>query len=156
MLSSLRSERSGMHRTNSIVMNAPEEVIFDAAADLERWPAFLPHYRYIHYYKRSPFRNVVRMAANRGFFPIAWISEQIIDRERHEIRFKHLTAWTKGMEVVWQFQRVPMGVKVEIVHDLAFRVASLAPLAELIIGGVFINHIANQTLRHMKAYVEKR
>jgi ribosome-associated toxin RatA of RatAB toxin-antitoxin module len=156
MLSSLHRKRSGMHRANSIVMNAPEEAVFEVAADLERWPTFLPHYRYIHYYEKNPVCNVVRMAARRGCLPIAWTSEQIIDREHRQIRFRHLKAWTKGMEVLWRFQRVPSGVNVEIVHDLAFRIALLAPLAEPIIGGVFINHIATQTLRHMKAYVEKR
>ncbi|PWT78046.1 MAG: hypothetical protein C5B58_15825 [Acidobacteria bacterium] len=145
-----------MHRTNSIVMNAPEEAIFNAAADLERWPTFLPHYRYIRYFERDPARNIVRMAAKRGFIPIAWTSEQIVDRERRQIRFRHLKAWTKGMEVVWHFQTLPSGVKVEIVHDLAFRVRVLAPLAELIIGDVFIHPIANRTLRYMKEYVEKR
>jgi len=145
-----------MHRTNSIVMNAPEGAIFEAAADLQRWPTFLPHYRYIRYYEKNPVRNVVKMAAKRGFIPIAWTSEQIIDREHRQIRFRHLKAWTKGMEVLWRFQTLPSGVKVEIVHDLAFRIPTLAPLAELIIGGAFINHVATQTLRHMKAYVEKR
>jgi ribosome-associated toxin RatA of RatAB toxin-antitoxin module len=145
-----------MHRINSIVMNAPEEAIFEAAADLERWPKFLPHYRYIHYYEKNPVRNVVKMAAIRGFIPIAWTSEQIIDREHRQVRFKHLKAWTKGMEVVWRFQKLPSGIKVEIVHDLAFRFPSLAPFAELIIGGVFISPIATKTLRYMKAYVEKR
>src|SRR6188508_86425 len=36
-----------MHTGNSITMYAPKDEIFEAAANLERWPAFLPHYRYI-------------------------------------------------------------------------------------------------------------
>jgi coenzyme Q-binding protein COQ10 len=137
-------------------MNVPEEAIFETAADLERWPTFLPHYRYIRYYEKGPDRNVVKMAASRGFVPIAWVSEQLIDRPHRQIRFKHLKAWTKGMEVIWRFQTLPGGVKVEIVHDLAFRISILAPLAELIIGSVFIGPIATRTLRHMKAHLEKR
>jgi ribosome-associated toxin RatA of RatAB toxin-antitoxin module len=145
-----------MHQTNTIIMNATEEAIFEAAANLERWPAFLPHYRYIHYYQKGPIRNLVKMAACRGFIPISWVSEQIIDRERREIRFKHLRAWTKGMNVIWKFRRLPAGVQVEIIHDLNFRVPPLAPVAERIISGFFINYIAAQTLRHMKAFVEKK
>jgi len=137
-------------------MNAPEEIIFETAADLERWPTFLPHYRYIHYYEKGPVRNLVKMAANRGSIPIVWVSEQIIDRENREIRFKHLKAWTKGMKVVWKFRPLATGVEVQIVHDLSFRVPPLAPVAEPIIGGFFINYVATQTLRHMKAHVEKR
>jgi ribosome-associated toxin RatA of RatAB toxin-antitoxin module len=145
-----------MYHTNAILMNAPEEIIFETAADLERWPTFLPHYRYIHYYEKGPVRNLVKMAANRGSIPIAWVSEQIIDRENREIRFKHLKAWTKGMKVVWKFRPLAAGVEVQIVHDLSFRVPPLAPVAEPIIGGFFINYVATQTLLHMKAHVEKK
>jgi ribosome-associated toxin RatA of RatAB toxin-antitoxin module len=156
MLPSLRCRSTAMYHTNAIVMNAAVETIFEAAADLERWPEFLPHYRYIHYYERGPDRNLVKMAANRGPIPIAWVSEQIIDRKNREVRFKHLKAWTKGMKVVWKFRPLAVGVEVQIIHDLSFRIPPLAPVAEPIIGGFFINHIANQTLLHMKAHVEKK
>ncbi len=137
-------------------MNAAEETIFETAADLERWPTFLPHYRSIHYLEKGPVRNIVKMAARRGAIPVEWVSEQVIDRENREIRFKHLKAWTKGMKVVWKFRPLTVGVEVQIIHDLTFRVPPLAPVAEPIIGGFFINYIATQTLRHMKAHVEKK
>ncbi len=94
------------------------------------------------------------MAATRSGIPISWTSEQIIDRDRVEVRFHHLKAFTKGMRVVWTFQEIPAGVLVEIKHDLAFRVKILAPIADKIIGDFFIHHIANETLRCMKSYVE--
>jgi Na+/glutamate symporter len=71
-----------------------------------------------------------------------------------EIRFLHLKAFTRGMRVIWAFKETPAGVLVEIQHTLHFRVASLAPLAEPIIGGFFVHHVANQTLRVMKAKIE--
>jgi ribosome-associated toxin RatA of RatAB toxin-antitoxin module len=145
-----------MHQVNSIVMRAPKQRIFETAADLEKWPSFLPHYRFIHYYERGPERNVVRMAARRDFIPISWVSEEIIDRSNLEVRFKHLKAWTKGMEVVWTFAETDEGVRVSIIHELRFRVSSLAPVAEPIIGDFFIGHIANQTLKYMKTHVERR
>jgi ribosome-associated toxin RatA of RatAB toxin-antitoxin module len=144
-----------MHQTNSIVMRVPKERVFAAAADLEAWPRFLPHYRYIHYYERSPARNVVKMAATRDGIPIAWVSEQIIDRGAWEVRFRHLRAWTKGMEVVWTLHEQEGGVLVSIIHDLRFRVPPLAPLAEWIIGRGVVERIATQTLTHMKAHLEK-
>ena len=128
--------------------------VFETAANLELWPRILPHYRYIRYLERSPGRNVVVMAATRSGIPISWTSEQIIDRDRVEVRFLHLQAFTKGMRVVWTFQEAPAGVLVEIKHDLAFRVKILAPIADKIIGDFFIRHIANKTLRCMKSYVE--
>ena len=145
-----------MHKTNSIVMHAPKTAIFEIAADLELWPKILPHYRYIQFLDRTPDRNIVVMAARRSGIPISWTSEQKIDRNRTEVHFHHLKAFTKGMRVIWTFQEVPGGVLVEIKHDLAFRVKILAPIADRIIGDFFIQHIANKTLRCMKSYVESR
>ena len=143
-----------MHTATSILMQAPRERIFETAADLAGWPRFLPHYRYIKYLERSPGRNVVEMAAIRDGIPISWVSEQIIDRSRLEVHFNHLKAWTKGMRVVWTFRETPVGVLVEILHDLNFRIPFLAPIADRIIGGFFIDNIANKTLRCMKLHLE--
>jgi len=145
-----------MHKLNSIIIRAPKISIFETAANLELWPKILPHYRYVRYLERGPNRNVVVMAARRSGIPISWTSEQIIDRDRCEIHFHHLKAWTKGMRVVWRFDEKPDGVLVTILHDLKFRVKILAPLADKIIGDFFIHHIANKTLRCMKAYMEAR
>jgi ribosome-associated toxin RatA of RatAB toxin-antitoxin module len=143
-----------MHKTNSIVMHAPKLAILETAANLELWPKILPHYRYIRFLERSPNRNLVVMAARRSGIPISWTSEQIIDRDKCEIHFHHLKAWTKGMRVLWTFQETPEGVLVGIRHDLKFRVNLLATIADKIIGDFFIHHIANKTLRCMKAYIE--
>jgi aromatase len=143
-----------MHKTNFIVMRAPKIAIFETAANLELWPRILPHYRYIRYLERGLNRNVVMMAATRSGIPISWTSEQVIDREKVQVRFYHLKAVTQGMDVVWTFDQTTDGVLVRITHDLKFQPQILAPLAEKIIGGFFIHHIANKTLRCMKAYVE--
>ncbi len=145
-----------MHRVNSIVMQAPKMMIFETAANLELWPKILPHYRYIRFLERGTDRNVVVMAARRSGIPISWTSEQIIDRSKPEIYFHHLKAWTKGMRVVWTFSDTPDGVRVEILHDLRFRIRALAPIVDLVIGDFFIYNIANKTLRCMKAHVEAR
>ena len=145
-----------MHKINSIVMHAPKMSIFETVANLELWPKILPHYRYVHYLERSPNRNVVVMAATRSGIPISWTSEQIIDREKCEVSFHHLKAWTKGMRVVWTFEDTPTGVLVKISHDLRFRISLVAPIVDLIVGDFFIRNVANKTLRCMKAYVETR
>jgi ribosome-associated toxin RatA of RatAB toxin-antitoxin module len=145
-----------MHKTNSIVMLAPKTAIFDTAANLELWPKILPHYRYIRFLERGPDRNLVVMAARRSGIPISWTSEQIVDRDKFEIHFHHLKAWTKGMRVVWTFSDTPDGVLVTISHDLRFRIPVLTPFIDPIIGDFFIHHVANKTLHCMKAYVEAR
>jgi len=137
-------------------MQAPKMSIFETAANLELWPKILPHYRYIRFLECGSNRNVVVMAAVRSGIPISWTSEQIIDRERCEIHFRHVKAWTKGMHVVWTFTDTQQGVLVQISHDLQFRVPALSPIVDPIIGSFFIHNVANKTLRCMKAYVEAR
>lgn len=131
-------------------------MIFETAANLELWPVILPHYRYIRYLERNENRNIVVMAAVRSGIPISWTSEQVIDREKMEVHFHHLKAWTKGMHVVWTFKETSAGVLVEIVHDLEFRNRALAPLVEPIIGQFFIHHVAGKTLHCMKTYLEQK
>jgi ribosome-associated toxin RatA of RatAB toxin-antitoxin module len=143
-----------MHKSNSIVMHAPKAAVFKTAANLELWPKILPHYRYIRFLERGVNRNVVVMAARRSGIPISWTSEQIIDRNKCEIHFHHLKAWTKGMRVVWTFSDTHDGVLVTISHDLRFRFPALAPLVDPVIGDFFIYNVASKTLRCMKAYLE--
>ena len=137
-------------------MHTPKATIFETAADLELWPKILPHYRYIEFLERGPDRNIVVMAARRSGIPISWTSEQIIDRDKFEIRFHHVKDWTKGMRVVWTFSDLPEGVLVTISHDLRFRIPALSPIVDPIIGDFFIHNIASKTLRCMKAHVEAR
>jgi uncharacterized membrane protein len=143
-----------MQTGNSIIMQAPIRTVFETAADIEGWPRILPHYRYVHFLERGPERSIVKMAAMRSVIPISWVSEFVVDRQRSELQFLHLKAFTRGMHVVWTFKETPSGVLVEILHTLRFRVPFLAFLAEPIIGSFFIHHVAGQTLRAMKTHVE--
>lgn len=144
-----------MHTETSIVMRAPLERVFETAADVAHWPAILPHYRGVRFLERAPGRNVVRMAAWRGWIPIAWTAEHTVDRQQREIRFRHLTAFTRGMVVVWRFRQDPEGIEVNIVHDLHFPVPVVGRwVADRIIGRFFIDHVARLTLRYMKGHVE--
>ncbi len=145
-----------MHAKNAIKMNAPVDYIFSVASDLSLWPKILPHYRWIHYLEKSPSRNLVQMAARRKWLPIKWTSIQEIDFEKKEVRFYHLKAFTKGMKVVWTFTPAPDGVEVQIQHELNSAIPVIGNfIAEFIVGKFFIHYVANQTLQHMKRYVEK-
>ena len=136
-------------------MHASREKIFQTAADVGNWPKFLPHYRYVRYLERTGDRAIVKMSARRDFIPVTWVSELVIDRERGEVRFKHLRNWTKGMDAIWTFETLNSGIQVNIEHNLHFRVPALRSVVEPIISRFFIDHIANRTLKHMKLFVEK-
>jgi len=49
---------------------APPDLAFHVAADVERWPAILPHYRWVRFAEKRGFaEGRVEMAAWRHFGP---------------------------------------------------------------------------------------
>ena len=134
---------------NEIVINAPPARIFAYASDTERWPEYLPHYRYVRVLERDGNRQVVEMAARRSGIPVRWRAEQTNDAQTPSIHFHHLGGWTKGMDVEWRFEPVDGGTHVSIDHQ-----ARLPFPMDWIIGKFFIDHIATRTLRRMKALSE--
>ena len=97
------------------VVRAPLERIFRLAAEVERWPALLPHYRYVRFLeRRSDGGGIVEMSASRPFgvvrWPTWWKSQMRVHPPAGpvapSIRFAHIEGVTKGMEVEWSFQAV--------------------------------------------------
>lgn len=134
---------------NEIVVNAPPERIYERAADTERWPEILPHYRFVRVLNGDASRRTIEMAAWRGVIPVRWRAEQINDPDVPAIFFRHLGGWTKGMRVRWRFEPAGAQTRVAIDHELN------SPLAP-IIGKYFIDPIATRTLRCMKALAESK
>jgi ribosome-associated toxin RatA of RatAB toxin-antitoxin module len=145
-----------VHTGNSVLIKAPREQIFALVSDLSRWPELLPHYRYIRKVGSGEKGDIVLMAATRSGIPISWTSEYWTDQNNLELHFLHLKKWTKGMKVVWTLTPTRDGTRVEIVHDMRFRVSILSWLAEPIIGRFFIENVANKTLSTFKQYFENQ
>ena len=155
-----------MRTVDKILIRAPLGRVFRAAADIERWPDILPHYRWVRFLdRRHDDAGTVEMAAWRPFgpmrYPTWWVSEMTVDRAKREIRYRHLKGITRGMEVAWRFDprddQAVEGVLVTIVHEwpgpgwpLVGRLA-----ANLVIGPVFIRGIASRTLAGLKWEVER-
>ncbi|MGZ3498428.1 MAG: type II toxin-antitoxin system RatA family toxin [Vulcanimicrobiaceae bacterium] len=140
---------------DEIVVDAPPEAIYRLASATDRWGEYLPHYRFVRVLQRDGERQIVEMAAKRGLIPVRWTAEQRNDPVTPSIFFKHLTGWTRGMEVVWRFE--PRGARtlVSIDHDIRFASPIASEwLAKHVAGDFFIHNIAGKTLARMKALAE--
>jgi ribosome-associated toxin RatA of RatAB toxin-antitoxin module len=148
------------------LVRAPLARIFTLAADVERWPSLLPHYRYVRYVeRRSDGGGIVEMSANRPFglvqWPTWWRSRMRIYPPGAvlvpSVRFSHEAGVTKGMEVEWTFQEVAGGTYVRILHvwdgPPVAMVGELA--ASMLIGPVFVHGIASRTLAGLAASAER-
>ena len=156
----------GMTTVDEQLVRAPLARIFALAADVERWPSLLPHYRYVRYVeRRADGGGVVEMSANRPFglvqWPTWWRSRMRVHPPGASlvpsVRFSHVAGVTKGMEVEWTFQEVAGGTHVRILHvwdgPPVAMVGELA--ASMVIGPVFVHGIASRTLAGLAASAER-
>lgn len=145
-----------METENHIVIAALREVVFDLAARVERWPALLPHYRYVHVLAGDDHRRIVEMAAHRDGFPVRWTAIQEILPGEFKVRFRHIRGVTRGMEVEWRLEEQNGSVYVTLWHrfDPPWPVLG-PPFARYVVGSLFVRNIAGKTLRHLKRHAEQ-
>jgi uncharacterized membrane protein len=151
-----------VHTIDRITVHAPLERVFALARDVERWPALLPHYRWVRMLERRPDGGRVEMAAWRPFgppplrYPTWWVSEMRVEPDRPVIRYRHVAGITTGMDVRWELAEAGGCVAVEIVHAWAGPgwplVGGLA--ADAVIGPVFVHGIASRTLAGIRRRAE--
>ena len=149
-----------MQTVDERVVRAPLHTIFQLAADVDRWPERLSHYRAVHFVQRdgSGGRLVV-MSANRPFgavnWPVWWVSRMHVDATTSRIRYQHVQGITTGMDVEWAFDEIAGGTRVRIVHVWNGPVWPFgAAIARWCIGPVFVHGIAERTLAGLAAIAE--
>lgn len=134
--------------------SAPPDVCFQVAADVERWPEILPHYRRVSFTRKTGFATgIVEMSALRHFGPIGyptwWVSEMEHDARLRRVYYRHIDGITKGMFVVWEVEPTPTGgSKLTITHEWSGPPWPVigAFAARSVIGPHFVSHIAGRTL----------
>ena len=143
--------RSRIHCT----MRAPVGVIFDLAADVERWPERLPHYRYVRRLPGPGGERRFAMGARRGPIPVRWEAIQRPRRDELRIEFVHTGGVTRGMLVAWRFEPDGDAWDVSIEHELDLRWPLIGGVvADRIVGPQFIDAIAGRTLRTIRRLAE--
>ncbi len=154
-----------MHTENTVSMASDVDTIVTLAADVERWPVILPHYRWVTLLAGGGDRKTVEMAARRGRIPVKWRAVQEIDRAGPTpvIRYHHIGGVTKGMDVAWTFGPHSSQPGHPPVTDVRIDHAFTPPwpvvggvIADRVIGPHFVAAIAGKTLQTIKAIVEDR
>ena len=143
--------RSELHT----VMRAPWQRIFPLAAEVERWPEILPHYRYVRPVPDGEGRRRFAMGARRGIIPVRWEAIQRPMPDARTIEFVHTGGVTKGMKVAWRFEPIEGGTDVSIEHRLALPWPLVGGFAARnVIGPHFIEAIARRTLGTIRQLAE--
>lgn len=141
-------------------MRAAVERVFATAIEVERWPEFLEHYRWVRLLDEGPEGKVVEMAARRPFgpvgYPVWWVAEMRVVPARRRIFYRHIRGITRGMTVEWSLVESAGAVEVCITHEWAGPSWPLVggAVARWVIGPHFISAIARRTLAGLRRRVE--
>jgi len=147
-----------MRSTIGVDVDAPPELVFRLARDVERWPRLLPHYVAVRPIERdSDGALLAEMVARRPFVPVLGLSIPVAWRARTwseaatcRLRFIHQGGATNGMDVTWRISARGGGARVEIDHEFRPRIG---PWADFI-DRAFTRPIASRTLATFKAIAE--
>lgn len=145
---------SMMHTENRIEIHGDLRRVFQLAAQVEKWPTILPHYRWVRVLQRKKRRTTVEMAARRGRIPVTWTAvQEVFPYQR--ITYKHIKGFTTGMGVIWSFNEVQGTVQVAITHDFSLAWPVIGRfVSKYIVGAFFVKSIASRTLHHLKQTAE--
>ncbi|MEO8245972.1 MAG: SRPBCC family protein [Chloroflexota bacterium] len=140
----------------AIRIHAPFERIFALAAEIERWPERLPHYRYVRRLPAPSGDRRFAMGARNGPIPVRWEAIQRPLPEDRTIEFEHTGGVTRGMHVAWRFEPAPDGSQMVSIHhvlELGWPLIGRFA-AERVIGPLFVEPIARRTLRRIRTLAE--
>jgi ribosome-associated toxin RatA of RatAB toxin-antitoxin module len=152
-----------MRSTLSIDMQAPAEIVFGLARDVERWPALLPHYLRVRVLERhSDGSLLAQMVAVRTLVPAIGLGLPVVWRARtwnepvaRRLRFVHRGGATAGMDVTWRIESMPDGCRVSIDHAFQPNLPALLGSAwAVLVDRLFVRPIASRTLATFKAIAE--
>jgi hypothetical protein len=146
------------------VVHAPADVCFQVAADVERWPDILSHYRWVRFQKKDSLGNgIVEMAAWRDFpahlrYPTWWVSQMRSAPDEPAVYYKHIAGITRGMNVKWELNARGSDTHIRLVHEWNGPdwpvIRGLA--ANWVIGPHFVSAIAQKTLAGVARAAEQR
>ena len=146
-----------MRSRMGVEMRAPFERVFGLAAEVERWPEILPHYRFVRPVPDPNGERRFAMGARRGPIPVRWEAVQRPKPGERTIEFVHTGGVTRGMWVAWRFEETEDGaLDVSIEHRLRLGWPLIGGIAaDHVIGPHFIEAIAGRTLRTIRRLAEE-
>jgi ribosome-associated toxin RatA of RatAB toxin-antitoxin module len=147
-----------MRSTISIEIEAPPELVFRLARDVERWERLLPHYvrsRVVAagadgvlvttFVARRPLIALIGLG-----LPVAWRARTWNEPDTLRLRFAHVAGPTTGMDVTWRIEPTAAGTRVSIDHDFRSWIPGFATFVDR----AFTRPIARRTLATFKALGE--
>ena len=140
------------HTVNSIVINAPYELVFDISNHIERWTElFGKEYASADVLERKGNEITFRLTDEDGK---SWVSKRWLFKE---LKMAYAQRWEplfpfKYMKIVWYYFETPEGIKMTWIQDFEMDAAFTKFTPEQIEG--FINQHSQHNMKIFKKVIE--
>lgn len=144
------------HTENSVVINAPLDLVWQITNDLENWPSLFSEYASVEVLDRegelTRFRLTMHPDENGKVW--SWVSERETDRAAQSVRARRVEPGPfEFMDIRWEYSEVPEGTSMRWIQDFAMK-----PTAPVDDEGMTerINHNSRIQMDLIREKVEKR
>ncbi len=141
------------HTRNTIIINAPYDLVFDISNTIERWTElFGKEYAKADVLERKDNEITFRLTDEEGK---AWVSKRWLFREQ---KFAYASRWEpmfpfRYMKIVWFYNEVAEGTEMIWIQDFAMDPGFTKFTEEQIVG--FINEHSRHNMKIFKEVIEK-
>ena len=144
------------HTDNTIVIDAPVDLVWDMTNDLENWPQLFSEYASVEVLDRqgesTTFRLTMHPDENGTVW--SWVSERRTDRAALEVKARRVEPGPfEFMDIHWEYAENPGGTKMRWIQDFAMK-----PTAPVDDAGMtaHINRNSRIQMELIKSKVEER
>jgi aromatase len=111
---------------NTVLINAPLDLVWDAMNDVERWPSLFSEYASAEILARDGdtvrFRLTTHPDEENGGQVWSWVSERTADPATHTSRAERIeTGPFQYMRIEWSFAAVPGGTQMRWVQSFSMK-----------------------------------
>ncbi|MGK4579412.1 SRPBCC family protein [Kitasatospora sp. HPMI-4] len=112
------------HTDNTIVINAPVDLVWEMTNDLENWPQLFSEYASVEVLDRDGSRTTFRltMHPDENGQIWSWVSERTTDRKSLAVKARRVEPGPfEYMDIRWEYSEVPGGTSMRWVQDFAMK-----------------------------------
>ncbi|MEY9860454.1 aromatase [Catenulispora sp. GAS73] len=112
------------HTDNTVVINAPLDLVWQITNDLENWPSLFSEYASVEVLDRTGERTRFRltMHPDENGKVWSWVSERETDREAQAVRARRVEPGPfEYMDIRWEYGEVPEGTSMRWIQDFAMK-----------------------------------
>ncbi|MFF0296705.1 SRPBCC family protein [Kitasatospora sp. NPDC004615] len=144
------------HTDNTILIDAPVDLVWDMTNDLENWPQLFSEYASVEVLDRQgqlvKFRLTMHPDDNGQVW--SWVSERETDRDALAVRARRVEPGPfEFMEIRWEYEDLPQGTRMRWIQDFAMK--PTAPVDDLQMTDI-INQNSKVQMELIRAKVEHR